>query len=154
MKTRNLYLNKIGLASALLLALATTTWMAPILPAQEAGSARGGASQLMPKTWNWWHTIPAGPAAGAPAKRAIASMPCPKCQTVAVTITNVGKGRIVTATPGAKHLCAACDSRLATEGYGHQATTKLVHTCRNCGFSDPACCATHPGELTPGMAKN
>ncbi len=154
MKTSPYSVKQLSLTAGIALALTSTAWFAPALQAQEMGSARGGAAQLMPKTWNWWNTIPAGPAAGAPAKRDIASMPCPKCQTVAVTLTNVEKGHIVTTAPGAKHLCAACDSRLATEGYGHQATTKLVHTCTNCGAKDPACCATHPGERTPGMALN
>ncbi len=154
MKTSPYSLKQLGLAAGIALALTSTGWFAPTLRAQEAGSARGGAAQLMPKTWNWWNTTPPGPATGAPAKHDIASMPCPKCQTVAVTLTNVEKGHIVTTTPGAKHLCAACDSRLVTEGYGHQAATKLVHSCTNCGVTDPACCATHPGERTPGMTVN
>lgn len=154
MKAMNHCFKRIGRASVLAVALATAPGFAPALPAQETGSARGGAAKLMPKTWNWWETkgsVQLRPITSAEDVAALkdgdlVAMACPKCKTITMAYAHTEKGHIQTTTTGQLHLCPGCDSRLVTEGYGHQAKTRLVHTCKACGSTDVFCCVMTQGE--------
>lgn len=155
MKTMRFNLTKIGAASALVLALAAAPGIVPALAAKTIGSARGGAALLQPKAWYLSDQTPPARQGSECAPPETHAMTCPKCRSVAVTHTHVEKGHIVISAPGIRHLCPGCESRIVTVGYGHQARTRLVHTCKNCGYTDPFCCATRQGEgPTPGMVMN
>ena len=50
------------------------------------------------------------------------------------------------------HLCDKCDTKIVTQGSGHQAKDTLVHSCKECGSEDVSCCVLkkHAGA-TKGM---
>lgn len=84
-------------------------------------------------------------------------MSCPKCKDSWLTVVEKpGKqGAKPETTAVMRHECPGCEHRIVTEGQGKQATTKIVHTCKNCGSEDASCCVMKKsaGKPTPGMEK-
>lgn len=82
-------------------------------------------------------------------------MSCPKCKDTWVTIVQApGKGGRKESKLVQQHQCPGCESKVVIEGQGHQAKTKVVHVCKQCGSEDAFCCVMKKGgAATKGMAK-
>lgn len=83
-------------------------------------------------------------------------MSCPKCKESWVTIVEKSPktGAASTTTTVRRHECRGCENNYVTEGHGKAKTSKLVHTCKNCGSEDAFCCEMKKGSgPTPGMEK-
>ena len=81
-------------------------------------------------------------------------MSCPKCkETYAQVVDKSLKGLKAGEMKNVPiHLCDKCDTKIVTQGTGHQAKDTLVHSCKDCGSEDVACCLLkkHSGA-TAGM---
>ncbi len=148
MKTRN-YLTECIAGAGLVLLATGLVWSPRVTFAQE----KGATLLVQPSRGHWQgHLITTPEDVAALKDGDMVAMACPKCKTITITTVKIEKGHIQTTTPGEKHLCPGCDSRLVTEGTGHQAKTKLVHVCKACGSEDAFCCAMKKGEgPTQGM---
>lgn len=128
-----------GLAVALMLATATS------IQAQEKGSARGGATQLLKpiKTVGDIEALQPGDAV---------VMSCPKCKTMTVNYVETTKGHIKEEKVKQAHLCPGCETKIQTTGYGKAKKDEVVHVCQKCGSKDVMCCVMKKGSgTTPGM---
>lgn len=119
------------------------------LNAQEKGSAKGGAGQLMKQI-----KTPAEADALKPGDSM--AMVCAKCKSVVVHNVTVEKGHIKTMTVGEKHLCPGCNSTITVVGVGkgpNGAHNEVKHVCGKCGSDSAFCCSTKAGsgEPTKGM---
>lgn len=53
-----------------------------------------------------------------------------------------------------KHLCAGCETTVATVGHGKAKRDVATHKCTSCGAAESSCCATAKGgSSTKGMEK-
>ncbi len=81
-------------------------------------------------------------------------MSCPKCkeafaQVVDKSLKGMKAGEMKNVPV---HLCDKCDTKIVTQGAGHQAKEALVHTCKECGSEDVSCCLMKKnGGATKGM---
>jgi len=120
------------------------------LNAQDQGSAKGGAAQLMKQV----RTLAEANALKAGDSMA---MVCTKCKSVVVHNVTTEKGHIKTMTVGEKHLCPGCNSTIVVVGVGKGpggAHDEVKHVCGKCGDTSAFCCATKPGSgATKGMDK-
>jgi DNA-directed RNA polymerase subunit M/transcription elongation factor TFIIS len=130
----------------LLAALALFGAGAERLPAQEAGSARGGAQKLLPAI-----KTPQDAQAVQPGDTIV--MACPKCKTISYTyVEKTTRGATPETKTGAKHLCPGCETTLTTKGRGKQAVEQIVHVCKKCGSKNAFCCVMKKGAgPTKGM---
>jgi hypothetical protein len=121
---------KLG-AAALIAAL-----LVPAAIAQDKGSAKGGATKLLPPVL----VYPATPAS---------AMACIACTDTLVTAANreargggardlIGRNEVTLA----KHLCASCGVTFETRGHGKAKTDAAVHTCAGCAERAKAAGAT------------
>jgi hypothetical protein len=81
-------------------------------------------------------------------------MSCPKCkETYAQVVDKSLKGLKAGEMKNVPiHLCDKCDTKLVTQGSGHQAKDTLVHSCKECGSEDISCCLLKKnGAATKGM---
>jgi len=84
-------------------------------------------------------------------------MSCPKCkdsyaQIVDKSLKGLKAGELKNVPI---HLCAKCDTKIATQGTGRQAKDALVHTCKECGSEDVSCCLMKKhGGATKGMEEH
>ena len=81
-------------------------------------------------------------------------MSCPKCkETYAQVVDKSLKGLKAGEMKNVPiHLCDKCDTKIVTEGTGHQAKNTLVHSCKDCGSEDVSCCLLKKhGGATAGM---
>ena len=83
---------------------------------------------------------------GAPAAKVEAAAPmahkCAKCSDTLISVVDKGtKGPNHLVTKVSRHNCAACDTKLVTEGTGKAKKDVAMHTCA----ADPkaACCASN-----------
>lgn len=142
MKTKNkshAWLLSVALAVMAVIALPANS------SAQEKGSAKGGAQQLMkPMTVGDINKLEPGDAV---------VMSCPKCKTITVTyIDKTTKGAIKEGKATPKHLCDGCENIIKTEGLGKQAKDVVAHVCKTCGSEDAFCCVMKKGSApTKGM---
>ena len=118
MKTK---INKLIGAAALVAVL-----LVPAAIAQEKGSAKGGASKLLPPTIAY------------PAKAA-EPMKCAACKDVVVNVPNrdsrgAGGRDLIgeNTTAVAKHLCATCGTQFEVRGHGKAKREVAVHICGDC----------------------
>jgi hypothetical protein len=137
------HLNTTARFTGLVIALALFAGAAGELQAQEKGSARGGAKQLMPPT-------------APPALSDYTPMSCPKCKEEAVsrvdwTARGANKPTVLVAT----HLCDGCAVDWSTSGHGRAKVSVATHKCTGCGAESVACCGTKKGGTvaTKGMEK-
>ena len=128
------------------LALAVVSFISLPASAQTKGEGAGKLIQLKPvKTAEDLQKVEKGDTI---------VMSCPKCkETYATVVEKSFKGVNQDELKTMKiHLCAACDSKLVTEGQGKQAKQVLVHTCKACGSTDVSCCVMKKGDhATAGM---
>ena len=81
-------------------------------------------------------------------------MSCPKCKdTYAQVVDKSLKGLKAGEMKNVPiHLCDKCDTKIVTQGTGHQAKDILVHSCKECGSEDVSCCLLKKnGGSTKGM---
>jgi hypothetical protein len=81
-------------------------------------------------------------------------MSCPKCkETYAQVVDKSLKGLKAGEMKNVPiHLCDKCDSKIVTQGQGHEAKNILVHSCKECGSEDVSCCLMKKnGGATKGM---
>jgi len=124
--------------------------LAPAAMAQEKGSAKGGASRLLP------------PVAVSPGRPA-AAMNCAACTDTLVTVPNreargggardlISKSEV----PVAKHLCASCATTFEVVGHGKGKRDVAVHVCADClakGKAPPTAPAKAAGAPTAEVTK-
>ena len=69
-------------------------------------------------------------------------MSCPKCkETYAQVVDKSLKGLKAGEMKNVPiHLCDRCDTKIVTQGTGHQAKDSLVHSCKDCGSQEVSCC--------------
>jgi hypothetical protein len=81
-------------------------------------------------------------------------MSCPKCKDTWVTVVEqTGKAVKPHETKAVlRHECPGCNTKIATQGVGKQAQSKMVHTCTHCGSDEATCCVMKKGAgPTKGM---
>jgi hypothetical protein len=84
-------------------------------------------------------------------------MSCPKCkETYAQVVDKSLKGLKAGEMKDVPiHLCDKCDTKIVTQGSGHQAKDTLVHSCKECGTQDVSCCLMKKnGGATKGMVEH
>jgi predicted RNA-binding Zn-ribbon protein involved in translation (DUF1610 family) len=114
-------------------------------PAQEKGSAKGGASLLLKpiKTAQDLEALQPGDAV---------VMSCSKCKTITVNYVETAKGHITEQKVKQEHLCPGCGTKIETKGAGKTAKTEVTHVCKKCGSEDVLCCVMKKGSSpTKGM---
>ena len=140
--------NIIGTGIAMAVALAV--WLPGNINAQEKGSAKGGAQQLMKakpvNTVEDISTIQPGD---------MMVMSCPKCKNVTVSYVEPTfkavepKEKVKT-----QHTCPGCNTTITVEGHGKAKKDVLKHVCMTCGSKDAFCCVMKKGSgPTKGMEK-
>jgi predicted RNA-binding Zn-ribbon protein involved in translation (DUF1610 family) len=142
-------LRSIKLTATMILATAALASLSTNLGAADTGSAKGGATLLLPGK-----PIKTTDEAAAVKPGDLMVMSCPKCQNVAVKRVTVEKGHIEHATTVMQHQCPGCGSKLTHTGHGKMKQAEWTHVCTECGSKDAFCCAVKPGAApTPGMEK-
>ena len=132
------------LVVALLLATAYTAL------AQEKGSAKGGAQQLMQskpiRTLEDLSSIQPGD---------MMVMSCPKCKNVTIHyVEPTFKAMEPKNKMKTQHTCPGCNTTITVEGHGKAKKDVVKHVCQNCGSKDAFCCVMKKGgEPTKGMEK-
>ena len=127
---------KTKLTTAIAAAALVAVLLAPAAIAQEKGSAKGGATKLLPPVVAY-------------AARPADAMQCAACTDTLVTAANrdvrgggardlMGKNEITVA----KHLCASCGVTFETRGHGKAKTETAVHICAGCAEKAKAAGAT------------
>lgn len=139
----NTWLLTIALAVAAVIVLPVSA------SAQEKGSAKGGAGQLMSKPIKTLEDL----SALQPGDMMV--MSCPKCKNVTISYVEPTfkamepKNKVKT-----QHTCPSCNTTITVEGHGKAKKDVVKHTCGNCGSHDASCCVMKKGgEPTKGMEK-
>jgi predicted RNA-binding Zn-ribbon protein involved in translation (DUF1610 family) len=144
MKTINIsnkWLFSVALAVVASIALSASS------SAQEKGSAKGGAQQLMPvKSLADLSAIRPGD---------MMVMSCPKCKNVTVTyVEPTFKATEPKEQVKTQHTCPSCQTTISVEGHGKAKKDALKHVCQTCGSKDAFCCVLKKGsDATKGMEK-
>ena len=119
------------------------------LNAQEKGSAKGGAGQLMSKPIKTLEDL----SALQPGDMMV--MSCPKCKNVTISYVEPTfkamepKNKVKT-----QHTCPGCNTTIVVEGHGKAKKDVVKHVCMSCGSKDASCCVMKKGgEPTKGMEK-
>jgi hypothetical protein len=140
-------------SSAWLLSVALAVMAVIALPAnssaQEKGSAKGGAQQLMSKPIRTLEDL----SAIQPGDMMV--MSCPKCKNVTVTyVAPTFKATEPKENVKTQHLCPSCATTITAEGHGKAKKDVLKHVCTTCGSKDAFCCVLKKnGDPTKGMDK-
>jgi ribosomal protein S27E len=143
MKTRtNTWLLSIGLAAVAIILMPTNS------SAQEKGTAKGGATQLMKSV-----RTPQDLGELKPGDMMV--MSCPKCKNVTVTyVEPTFKATETKEKVTAQHTCPGCATTTTVEGHGKAKKDVLKHVCMTCGSKDAFCCVLKKGSNpTKGMEK-
>jgi predicted RNA-binding Zn-ribbon protein involved in translation (DUF1610 family) len=102
--------------------------------AQEKGSAKGGAQQLMKPV-----RTPQDLGELKPGDMMV--MSCPKCKNVSVTyVEPTFKAMEPKEKVKAQHTCPSCATTTTVEGHGKAKKDVLKHVCTTCGSKDAFCC--------------
>lgn len=119
------------------------------LNAQEKGSAKGGARQLMSKPIKTLEDL----SALQPGDMMV--MSCPKCKNVIINyVEPTFKAMASKDKVKSKHTCPGCNTTIVVEGHGKAKKDVVKHVCMNCGSKDAFCCVMKKsGEPTKGMEK-
>ena len=119
------------------------------LNAQERGSAKGGAAQLMSKPIRTLEDL----SAIQPGDMMV--MSCPKCKNVTISYVELTfkatepKDKVRT-----QHTCPGCSTTITVEGHGKAMKNVVKHVCQKCGSKEASCCVMKKGgESTKGMEK-
>ena len=129
MKTKtNTWLFSIALATVAIILSATDS------SAQEKGTAKGGATQLMKPV-----KTPQDLGELKPGDMMV--MSCPKCKNVTVTyVEPTFKAMEPKEKVKTQHTCPSCSTTSTVEGHGKAKKDVLKHVCTNCGSKDAFCC--------------
>ena len=129
MKTRtNTWLLSIALAVVAVILTAADS------SAQEKGTAKGGATQLMKPV-----RTPQDLGELKPGDMMV--MSCPKCKNVTVTyVEPTFKAMEPKEKVKTQHTCPSCSTTSTVEGHGKAKKDVLKHVCTNCGSKDAFCC--------------
>jgi hypothetical protein len=129
-------LHRILIRSALLLSMASLTWLPDSALAQEKGAER-----LMKLTrLNSVAEVEKVEAGDT------VVMSCPKCKDIWVKVVRPAVKRGQETTMMAQHQCPGCDTKFVTEGAGKQAKSVVKHVCKQCGSEDASCCVIKKGS--------
>ena len=143
MKTKtNTWLLSIGLAAAAIILMPANS------SAQEKGTGKGGATQLM-------KPIRTPQDLGELKPGDMMVMSCPKCKNVTVSyIEPTFKATETKDQVKAQHTCPGCATTTTVEGHGKAKKDVLKHVCMTCGSKDAFCCVLKKGSNpTKGMEK-
>jgi hypothetical protein len=117
--------------------------------AQEKGTAKGGATQLMKPL-----RTPQDLGQVKPGDMMV--MACPKCKDVTVRYVEPTfkatepKDKVKT-----QHTCPGCNTTITVEGHGKAKKDVLKHVCMTCGSKDAFCCVLKKGSApTKGMEEH
>ena len=119
------------------------------LNAQEKGSAKGGAEQLMSKPIKTLEDL----CALQPGDMMV--MSCPKCKNVTISYVELTfKATEPRDKVKTQHTCPSCNNAITVEGHGKAKKDVVKHVCQKCGSKDASCCVMKKGgEPTKGMEK-
>ena len=121
-------INTTARLTGMIIAVALFAGLASEVRAQEKGSARGGATQLLPAT-------------PTPAPADYKPMACPKCKDlVTAQVDRTARGANKPTVLLTKHLCGACQTTIAVEGFGKAKRDVATHTCGINATKSAACC--------------
>ena len=145
MKTTNRCIKR--LLSFALAAMAVTV-MSFNSAAQEKGTAKGGATQLMKPVRTLQDLGELRPGD-------MMVMSCPKCKNVTVSyVEPTFKATEPKDKVKAQHTCPGCNTTVTAEGHGKSKKDVLKHICMTCGSKDAFCCVMKKGSAsTKGMEK-
>jgi predicted RNA-binding Zn-ribbon protein involved in translation (DUF1610 family) len=149
MKTKLRKIISFGLCLAAALALVAGTATKAL--ADEAKTAKGGASELLKLK-----PIKTAEDIAALKESDSVVMSCPKCKTVTIIrITKENKPGKTSTVPTSEHLCPGCDNKVTVTGHGKAKKDVITHVCSNCGSKDAFCCVlkADSGPIK-GMAKD
>ena len=132
------------------LAVATLTLLPVNSTAQDKGSAKGGAQQLVTPV-RTPHDL------GELKPGDMMVMSCPKCKNVTVSYVEPTfkatepKDKVKT-----QHTCPSCGTTSSVVGHGKSKRDVLKHVCTTCGSKDAFCCVMKKGgsDPTKGMEKD
>ena len=145
MKTTN-RTNKWLLGTSVALVVGAVTLMPVNSSAQEKGSAKGGAQQLMKpiKTVQDLEALQAGD---------MVAMSCPKCKNITVTyVEPTFKAMEPKEKVKGQHTCPGCQTTISEKGHGKAKKEVVQHICQHCGSKSAFCCAMKKGSgPTKGM---
>jgi predicted RNA-binding Zn-ribbon protein involved in translation (DUF1610 family) len=118
--------------------------------AQEKGSAKGGATQLMSKPVKTLEDL----SALQPGDMMV--MSCPKCKNVTVSyVEPTFKAMEPKEKVKTEHTCPSCGTTTTVEGHGKAKKDIVKHVCKSCGSKDAFCCVVKKGSgPTKGMQKD
>ena len=139
---RNKWLLGVALAAVAIIALSFSS------SAQEKGTAKGGATQLMKPV-----RTPQDLGELKPGDMMV--MSCPKCKNVTVTyVEPTFKAMEPKEKVKTQHTCPSCSTTSTVEGHGKAKKDVLKHVCMTCGSKDAFCCVMKKGSApTKGMEK-
>jgi len=147
-KMKSTFLNKLAVGMGMAVAAAVFTCGTVQMGAQEKGSAKGGAQQLMKPV-----RTPQDLGELKPGDMMV--MSCPKCKDVTVTYVEPTfkamepKEKVTT-----RHTCPSCNTTSTVVGHGKAKKDVLKHVCKTCGSKDAFCCVMKKGsDPTKGMEK-
>ena len=116
--------------------------------AQEKGTAKGGATQLM-------RPVRTPQDLGDLKPGDMMVMSCPKCKNVTVSyVEPTFKATEPKEKVKNQHTCPSCGTTTAVEGHGKAKKDVLKHVCTTCGSKDAFCCVVKKGsDPIKGMEK-
>ena len=139
MKTKSNLFSKIGIGSALALALAFAASLPNAARAAEHMGDMGGLKMNHIKTQAEAEALKPGDSM---------SMTCGKCKSVMVQKVGTDKAHIKMMTIGEKTMCHACDGTVEVvgTGKGEGKNEEVKHVCSKCGDDAMFCSAVKPGS--------
>jgi len=132
----NIWLLSVALAAAAVIVMPVNS------SAQEKGSAKGCAQQLMQskpvKTLEDLSAVHPGD---------MMVMSCPKCKNVTVSyVEPTFKATEPKEKVKTQHTCPSCDNTITVEGHGKAKKDVVTHVCKTCGSKDAFCCVLKKGS--------
>jgi hypothetical protein len=121
--------------TGMIIALALFANLGGIANAQDRGSAKGGAGQLMSKPIRTVDDI----AALQPGDMMV--MSCPKCKNITVSyVEPTFKAMEPKEKTKTQHTCPGCNTTITVEGHGKAKHDVVKHVCMTCGSKEAYCC--------------
>lgn len=146
---KNTFTYQVARSMGIAVAVALFAFAATDVRAQEKGSAKGGAGQLMSKPIRTVDDL----SALQPGDMMV--MSCPKCKNVTISYVELTfkamepKNKVKT-----QHTCPGCNTTITVEGHGKAKKDVVKHVCQKCGSKEASCCVMKKGgDTTKGMEK-
>ncbi len=146
---KNIFTYQVARSMGIALAVALFAFAATDVRAQEKGSAKGGAGQLMSKPIRTLDDL----SALQPGDMMV--MSCPKCKNVTISyVEPTFKAMEPQNKVKTQHTCPGCSTTITVEGHGKAKKDVVKHVCQMCGSKSASCCVMKKGgEPTKGMEK-